>query len=375
MKRLITFVLCALLLLGLVAPMASATTFGDVPAGEWFAPYVRWANVNGIMQGTGGGNFSPNAPMTRAQLVTILWRIDGEPAPTYNADFSDVASEQWYTNAVNWAASRGIVGGVGSGRFAPHDNITREQFAAILHRWAMGMWYLPNDLPYPTVGAISHFHDRHLVSEWAVSALEVMVTFGVMGGTSSTTLAPQGIATRAQGAAMIARLAGVSHEYSGQAMPVPPMDTQPTPPEPPTSPPAHEFELEVLRLINMERANAGLRPLIWDDSLAAVAQSHAVDMATRGFFSHTCPDGRGSGDRIANGTRFMGGGENIARGFPTPESVVAGWMNSTGHRNLILVNFTEPIYHNGERIFDGHETFGGVGFYRGHWVLKVGIAP
>jgi len=325
------------------------------------------------MQGTGGGNFSPNTAMTRAQLVTVLWRIDGEPAPTYNANFSDVTANQWYTDAVNWAASRAIVGGVGGGRFAPHDNITREQFATILNRWAVGMRYLPSDMPYPTVGAINHFHDRSLVSDWAVSALEVMVTFGVMGGTGPTTLNPQGVATRAQGAALIARLTSVSHEYGQQAMPVPPMDTPPTPPMPPVPDPQREFELDVLRLINIERANAGLRPLIWDDSLADVARNHAIDMVTRGFFAHTCPDGRGSGYRIANGTRFTGGGENIARGFLTPESVVAGWMNSSGHRALILVNFTEPIYYNGTRIFDGHETFGGVGLSGSHWVFKVGI--
>jgi len=115
MRRIITSILCALLLLGLVAPMASATTFDDVPTGEWFTPYVRWANANGIMHGKGDGNFSPNAPMTRAQLVTVLWRIDGEPAPAYTAGFSDVADNQWYTDAVNWAASRGIVNGVGDG--------------------------------------------------------------------------------------------------------------------------------------------------------------------------------------------------------------------------------------------------------------------
>jgi len=353
--------------------MASANTFGDVPAGEWFAPYVRWANANGIMQGTGGGNFSPNAPMTRAQLVTILWRIDGEPTPTHIADFSDVASGQWYTDAVNWAASRSIVSGVGDGRFAPHDNISREQFATILGRWALSMRYLPNDfsdlsdeLQEAFIGAFDPFDDDHTVSSWAVAEMRFLLTFGVIGGTGANTLNPQGIATRAQGAAMVARLVGVSHEYGWQVMPVPPMDNgdhvlpQPDPePTPPVTDSQREFELEVLRLINIERVNAGATPFIWDESLAVVARAHSVDMATRGFFAHICPSGVSANDRINNGTRWSSGGECLAFGN-TPFSAVQAWMNSPLHRTIILNDWGAPWMH-----------FVGIGYYNQRWTLKT----
>ena len=367
MKKLIVSVLIVLLLLTVIITPALATSnpaFADVSTSEWFHPYVRWANAHGIMQGTGGGNFSPNTAMTRAQLVTVLWRIDGEPTPTYNANFSDVTAKQWYTDAVNWAASRAIVGGVGGGRFAPHDNITREQFATVLNRWAIGMRYLPNDMPYPTVGAISHFHDRSLVSDWAVSALEVMVTFGVVGGTSPTTLNPQGDATRAQGAALIARLTSVSHEYGWQAMPIPPMNTLPQPdPEPPSNEQALDeavrsgityrqllqtypnadvqaaFEREVIRLVNNIRGEHGLVPFIHHPSLAWLARARTDEI-----IRHNCLGGHVSpttGLSHTDHARAMGleinfAGEITVRGGVTPQIAVDTWMNSEPHRRSLL---------------------------------------
>jgi len=219
------------------------------------------------------------------------------------------------------------------------------------------MRYLPNDMPYPTAGALDRFYDRHLVSEWAAFPFEVMVTFGVIGGTSPTTLYPQGIATRAQGAALIARLASVSHEYGWQAMPMPPMDDDDhVLPQPD---PQRELELEALRLINIERINAGRAPFVWDDSLATVARAHSIDMATRGFFAHVCPSGVSANDRINNGTRWSSGGECLAFGS-TPLAAVQSWMNSPTHRTIILDDWSAPWTH-----------FVGIGYYNQRWTLKT----
>ena len=347
MKRIITILLSVLLLLGLALPMASAVSFSDVPAGEWFVPYVEWVSENGVMQGTGGGNFSPNQPMTRGQLVTMLWRMVGEPSASGN-HFVDVASGRFYTTAVYWAADVGITQGVSENRFAPYENITREQFATFLHRFA----------DTPTANTPSHwsnFSDRGLNAPFADMALRWATYHGIVTGTSATTLSPQGMATRAQGAAMLMRFDGL-----GGTVPSPSPSPSPSPtPTPPVTTPAHEFELEVLRLINVERASAGLSLFVWDDSLWAVARAHSVDMATRGFFSHTCPSGVTTSDRINNGTRWSSGGECLAFG-DTPSAAVQAWMNSPGHRAILLNDWGAPWTH-----------FAGIGYYNQRFTLKT----
>lgn len=133
----------------------------------------------------------------------------------------------------------------------------------------------------------------------------------------------------------------------GPSEPTPPTapPTQPEPPEPPPSPdPTTSMSedelvmaLSVLDLVNIERQSAGLEPLTWDDDAAEVAYSHSVDMDDRGYFDHTNPDGQEPWDRLsAAGVRWSTAGENIARGQPTPEAVVAAWMDSPGHRENIL---------------------------------------
>lgn len=111
-------------------------TFKDVSSSDWFYDEVQYVYQKNLMNGTGTSSFSPRDTLTRAMLVTILYRIEGEPSVSYSGKFSDVPSGRWYSKAVEWAAAQGIVGGYSNGKFGPEDSVTREQLAAILYRYA-----------------------------------------------------------------------------------------------------------------------------------------------------------------------------------------------------------------------------------------------
>ena len=110
--------------------------YTDVESGDWFYDDVLYVSEIGLMMGTGDNKFSPDITTDRAMLVTILWRLDGSPVVESSAEFTDVADGKWYTEAIDWASANGIVNGYGDGKFGPADQITREQIAAILYRYA-----------------------------------------------------------------------------------------------------------------------------------------------------------------------------------------------------------------------------------------------
>ena len=139
LTRLSALLLACLVLLGstLVACAAEQPSgFSDVSPDAWYADAVSWCRENGIMGGTSETAFSPNSPMTRAMLATVLHRAAGEPEAGRTTPFSDVSPDTWYTEAVAWAADQGLVTGYGNGRFGTDDPITREQLATILWRYA-----------------------------------------------------------------------------------------------------------------------------------------------------------------------------------------------------------------------------------------------
>ena len=157
---------------------------------------MSYVYANGLMDGVSATQFAPDANMTRAMLVTILWRMEGEPVVNYLLPFTDVDGGAWYAEAVRWAASEGIVTGVSAIEFAPNAEITREQLAAILHRYAGEP---------ATAANLDAFTDAASVSAYAVDAMSWCVEQGIITGTTATTLDPQGTATRAQCAAMLMR--------------------------------------------------------------------------------------------------------------------------------------------------------------------------
>lgn len=173
-----------------------ALPFEDTPEGAWYYDAVSYVYANGLMDGVSATQFAPDANMTRAMLVTILWRMEGEPVVNYLLPFTDVDGGAWYAEAVRWAASEGIVTGVSAIEFAPNAEITREQLAAILHRYAGEP---------ATAANLDAFTDAASVSAYAVDAMSWCVEQGIITGTTATTLDPQGTATRAQCAAMLMR--------------------------------------------------------------------------------------------------------------------------------------------------------------------------
>lgn len=180
-----------------------ALPFNDVNAGDWFYDYVEYVYNNGIMDGVDNGVFSPNTETTRGMVVTILYRLAGEPNVRGGNDFSDVASGAYYADAVTWASNAGIVNGTSATTFSPNALVTREQFAAMLYRY---MQYTGADTS--ARASLSGFADAGKVSPYAADAVAWAVAEDVLNGRSATEIAPQGNCTRAEVAAMITRVFG-----------------------------------------------------------------------------------------------------------------------------------------------------------------------
>ena len=176
--------------------------FGDVDDGDWFADAVRFVYENGMMNGVSETDFAPHATTSRSMIVTILYRLEGEPVVDDAMDFTDVAGDAYYAEAVRWAASEGIVGGYGGGLFGSDDAVTREQLAVILYRYAVYKGY---DVSIGEDTNILSYADFADLSEYAIPAMQWACGAGIVNGTSESTLTPQGEATRAQVAAMLMR--------------------------------------------------------------------------------------------------------------------------------------------------------------------------
>lgn len=180
-----------------------ALPFNDMNTGDWFYDYVEYVYENGIMDGVDSGVFSPNTATTRGMVVTILYRLAGEPTVRGGNDFADVAENTWYTDPVAWASNAGIVNGTSAATFSPDAPVTREQFAAMLYRY---MDYIGEDVS--ASANLSRYADASSVSPYAEGAMSWAVAEGIINGRTATTLEPAGNCTRAEVAAMIARVFG-----------------------------------------------------------------------------------------------------------------------------------------------------------------------
>ena len=182
---------------GADCPSRSFTDLGSV--GTWYHEAVDYVLRNGLMGGYGNGTFGPNNNLTRAQFAQILFNKEGRPVVNYLLQYGDVAEGAWYTEAIRWATSQGIVGGYGNGMFGPNDNITREQLAVMLWRYAGSPAATNKEL---------HFNDADEASGYALEALRWAVENGVMSGKGGGSLDPKGLATRAEAAQMLKNLIG-----------------------------------------------------------------------------------------------------------------------------------------------------------------------
>ena len=173
--------------------------FTDVRESDWFYDDVVFAYENGLFSGTSDTTFSPNTSMTRAMLVTVLYRLEGQPAVNGRSGFSDVQYNGYYEDAVTWAADNGIVNGTSTSTFSPNVNVTREQMAAILYRYAQYKKYNT-----AASSSLNGFTDQASVSGYATASLEWAVAEKLVNG-SAGKLMPTGNATRAQVAAILHR--------------------------------------------------------------------------------------------------------------------------------------------------------------------------
>lgn len=185
---------------GQTANRIHTISYNDVTAGDWFTPDVIYVTLTGLMNGTGDG-FSPNNNINRAQLVTVLYRMAGEPEVTGENPFTDVPDGQWYTDAVLWAAENNITDGTSETTFSPNNPLTREQMATFLYRFAN----FEAGEPIEVTGDLSGYTDADLVADYAVDAMTWAVGEGVISGIGNNTLAPDNTASRAQMATVLTR--------------------------------------------------------------------------------------------------------------------------------------------------------------------------
>lgn len=202
-KRIFSLLLSIAMLVGLLPTQALATdvstAFSDVKTSSWFYDAVQYAYDNGMMIGTGNRTFSPNDTATRGMIVTILHRMDGTPSAS-GVNFNDVTEGRYYSDAVSWASANGIVNGYGDGKFGPNDPITREQMATILYRYAQYKGY-----DVSRSADLSKYTDAGQISNSSNEAMLWANAEGLIIGVTTSALAPQDNATRAQVAMILMR--------------------------------------------------------------------------------------------------------------------------------------------------------------------------
>ena len=179
--------------------------FKDTENSDWWHDGIHYSVENEIMNGMSKHKFQPQGTTTRAQIVTMLWRLEGSPVVNYAMKFKDL-KDDWYMEAVRWAASTGVVDGYNEFTFGPSDAITREQFAAIMYRYAN-----MKDLGFGPKAYTSFtlpFKDVTSVSKWAKESLNWCYVMGLITGKPGEIVDPQGFATRAEAATMMYRFCG-----------------------------------------------------------------------------------------------------------------------------------------------------------------------
>lgn len=405
-KRNASFMTIMLAIVMVIMVTSASQPFSDVSPTKdaWCYTQVMKAYEAGLINGYGNGLFGKNDPITRGQIVQILYNYYGEDCGT-NSGFSDVPSSAWYAKAVTWASKNGVVSGYSNGTFGPNNQLTREQMVTILYNVA--------GRPATNTSALAQFNDRGQVAAYAVNGFSWAVSNKVVSGTSNTTLSPRGTATRAQVAVILIRylenVEGVQFPdvNGGSTQPVEPTPT-PTPTKPdasssqnsdgttnavyvnslcdvgksndyPTtgdasSPNANGFytkanvdisgaklQYDVIPYVNAflakhdylikDHEDKGLDP--WNVTMHWVTtdeqEEYTLLRAKEAYakFEHKRPNGDG-----------VISGENLYRGNSGAEVVIKAWENSSGHASTMLNA--------------GTQTFTTcVASYNGVWVMTI----
>ena len=198
-----TAALLALSMAGTAAsPVMAGTSYTDVAADAWYAQSVSYVTENGIMNGVTDDKFEPDTKLTRGMIVTILYRLEGEPDVSAVQAFSDVAADAYYASAVAWASENDISDGTDDGNFSPDNNVTREQLAKIL----LGYYNYKGDGPVGAWAISLDYTDLSDVSDWATDGIMFCTMNGLMQGKDDNRFDPKGETTRAEIAAVIERM-------------------------------------------------------------------------------------------------------------------------------------------------------------------------
>lgn len=227
-----------ILLIGLMsvsmnASAASASNMTDIPSGSWYESAVRYCLNNNYMSGESETKFNPNGTVSRAQMVQVLYNLEGQPGYTpSHTPFEDITPGSWYYNAVRWSEENGIASGTSATTFKPNTPVTREQVATFFANYAK----FKNNYS-GAQSDLSKYSDRNKISSWAKENISWAVNYGLMSGTSSTTLDPQGTCIRAQLAQFIKNY----YHDDSQVVPEPTPEPTPDPDENPVIKPDGEY--------------------------------------------------------------------------------------------------------------------------------------
>ena len=326
-KILVSILLCA----SLASQAVAAKTFTDLDVSHWSYPYVQ-AVQSGI-DGYPDGTFRPDTPVTRAEFSKIFLSALG----VYDSSHDTNSYQNWYEPYQ--LIMEPYIPSTENG-FDADAMLTRGDTALAIYN----MLSMDTDGAYSTASA-QVYSDYNQNDERTNRAIAFCTDMGIMTGKGGYFDASSGL-TRAEICVIISRI----NNIFGVNIPdntLPPEQT----PNPDSGNQSgteqlsdYEFKMQVLELVNQERAANGLNSLAWSDDAAAVAQAHAEDMASRDYFNHSTPEGLSPSDRINNtGISWTRNAENIAAGQQTPQEVMDAWMNSPGHRRNILTPELENL--------------------------------
>ncbi len=307
-------------------------TFSDLVKDAWYIPSVQHVYFAGLMNGMQQDKFSPQNPMTRAQLVTVLYRMAGEPEVTTENPFTDIAETAYYYNAVRWAQNNGIVTGLTATTFGPNAHVTRQQMCTILYRYAAKL-----ELPLTQRKPLTDFTDADQLADYARDPMSWCVAVGFINGKPGNLLDPLGTATRAEIAKVLTAFdtfLAVQEALAKDNWADIYSDQEPLP-EINREDPLYLYAQEVFDTINQKRTDNGLSELQWSDRVFIAAQTRAEELSGENSFGHTRPDGTNYATvfnqfRIESSTR----NEIIAHGYTSAKDLVDVWATA---------NATSPV--------------------------------
>ena len=242
-KQRILSALLALCLVFSLVPTAlaeKADDFTDVSRSDWYYQFVDYVTSKGYFNGTAETTFAPAENMTRAMFVTVLFRFDGAKGDRSQSAFTDVAPGEWYTDAINWAAANRIVDGVGDGKFAPNDPITRAQMCTMIERY-LTLYKKAWKVTLPETGSVSVMVDENAIPAYALAAVKQCQRHGLVNGFEDGTFRPNELSTRAQVAAVIYRMSYLVQNAKPDNTPSVPGGTVTPPVVPPVTPPVTNY--------------------------------------------------------------------------------------------------------------------------------------